>query len=97
MASPTSEETSEGIERDQVVSFLSRLAIVNEIGPYLDKKPTNSSGKPRVFIWGMPGTNQKGNGNGLNSEKNYSPMPTHSNTVAGNEALVLFGARQYPK
>ena len=45
---------------------------------------------------GMPGTDAKGNLEDLNSEKTFSPMPAHMNTVAGNEALVLYGARQYP-
>jgi hypothetical protein len=44
---------------------------------------------------GMPGTNAQGNLEDLNSEKTFSPMPAHMNTVAGNEALVLYGARQY--
>jgi len=44
----------------------------------------------------MPGTNAQGNIADLNSEKTFSPMPAHMNTVVGNEALVLYGARQYP-
>jgi NAD(P)-dependent dehydrogenase (short-subunit alcohol dehydrogenase family) len=96
IAGPSREETSEGIERDLAVSYLSRLVIIREIGPRLGKKRTNPVSKPRVFVMGMPGTNQTGNIEDLNSEKTYSPMPAHANTVAGNEALVLQSARQYP-
>ena len=96
IAGPSREETSEGIERDLAISYLSRLAIIREIGPRLGKRRMNPISRPRVFVMGMPGTNQTGNIKDLNSEKTYSPMPTHSNTVSGNEALVLYGAHQYP-
>ena len=96
MPGPERAETSDGIERDLAVSYLSRLAMLREIGPRLGKKRTNPISKPRVFVMGMPGTNAKGNIEDLNSEKTFSPMPAHMNTVAGNEALVLYGARQYP-
>ena len=96
MPGPKRTETAEGIERDLAVSYLSRLAMLREIGPRLGKKRTNPISKPRVFVMGMPGTNAQGNLEDLNSEKTFSPMPAHMNTVAGNEALVLYGARQYP-
>ena len=96
MPGPERVETAEGLERDLAVSYLSRLAMLREIGPRLGKKRTNSISKPRVFVMGMPGTNAKGNIDDMNSEKTFSPMPAHMNTVAGNEALVLYGARQYP-
>jgi NAD(P)-dependent dehydrogenase (short-subunit alcohol dehydrogenase family) len=96
MPGPERAETSDGIERDLAVSYLSRLAMLREIGPRLGKKRTNPISKPRVFVMGMPGANAKGNIEDLNSEKTFSPMPAHMNTVAGNEALVLYGARQYP-
>jgi NAD(P)-dependent dehydrogenase (short-subunit alcohol dehydrogenase family) len=96
MPGPKREETSEGIERDLAISYLSRLAMIREIGPRLGKRRMNPISKPRVFVMGMPGTNQTGNIEDLNSEKAYSPMPTHLNTVAGNEALVLHSARRYP-
>ena len=97
MPGPKRTETAEGIERDLAVSYLSRLAMLREIGPRLGKNRTNPISKPRVFVMGMPGTNAKGNIEDLNSEKTFSPMPAHMNTVAGNEALVLYGARQYPE
>ena len=96
MPGPERTETTEGIERDLAVSYLSRLAMLREMGLRLGKKRTNPTGKPRVFVMGMPGTNAKGNIEDLNSEKTFSPMPAHMNTVVGNEALVLYGARQYP-
>jgi len=96
MPGPKRAETSDGIERDLAVSYLSRLAMLREIGLRLGKKRTNPISKPRVFVMGMPGTNAKGNIEDLNSERTFSPMPAHMNTVAGNEALVLYGARQYP-
>ncbi|HET8669186.1 MAG TPA: hypothetical protein VFM05_00770 [Candidatus Saccharimonadales bacterium] len=96
MPGPNRAETSDGIERDLAVSYLSRLAILREIGLCLGTKRANPISKPRVFVMGMPGTNAKGNIEDLNSEKTFSPMPAHMNTVVGNEALVLYGARQYP-
>jgi NAD(P)-dependent dehydrogenase (short-subunit alcohol dehydrogenase family) len=96
MPGPERTETAEGIERDLAVSYLSRLAMLREMGPRLGKDRTNPIGKPRVFVMGMPGSNAQGNIEDLNSEKTFSPMPAHMNTVAGNEALVLYGARQYP-
>jgi NAD(P)-dependent dehydrogenase (short-subunit alcohol dehydrogenase family) len=96
MPGPERTETAEGLERDLAVSYLNRLAMLREIGPRLGKNRTNPLSKPRVFVMGMPGTNAQGNMEDLNSEKTFSQMPAHMNTVAGNEALVLYGARQYP-
>jgi NAD(P)-dependent dehydrogenase (short-subunit alcohol dehydrogenase family) len=96
MPGPERTETADGLEQDLAVSYLSRLAMLREMGPRLGKKRTNPTSKPRVFVMGMPGSNAKGNIEDLNSEKTFSPMPAHMNTVAGNEALVLYGARQYP-
>ena len=96
MPGPERIETSEGIERDLAVSYLSRLVMLREIGPRLGRDRAHPTGKPRVFVMGMPGSNAQGNIEDLNSEKTFSPMPAHMNTVAGNEALVLYGARQYP-
>jgi NAD(P)-dependent dehydrogenase (short-subunit alcohol dehydrogenase family) len=96
MPGPKREETSEGIERDMAVSYLSRLVMIRELGPRLRKRRTTPLSKPRVFVMGMPGTNPMANIEDLNSEKTFSPMPAHMNTVAGNEALVLYAARQYP-
>lgn len=95
MAAPKREETTEGIERDMAVSYLSRLVIVRGIAPRLDKKRLGSL-KPRVFVMGYPGTGRIGNLDDLNAEKSYGSMNVHMNTVAGNEMLVLDSAKRYP-
>ena len=45
---------------------------------------------------GFPGTDQTGSIDDFNSEHTYSLMTAHSNTVVGNEALVLDAAARYP-
>ena len=95
MASPRREETAEGIERDMAISYLSRLIITQEIAPRLGKNRSSTSTKPRVFIMGYPGTGNIGNVDDLNAEKSYKSMSVHMNTVAGNEALVLYSATHY--
>jgi NAD(P)-dependent dehydrogenase (short-subunit alcohol dehydrogenase family) len=97
MAGPTREETSEGLERDLAVSYLSRLVIVRELAQRLGDGRRQSGRRPRVFIMGMPGTDAKPLVGDLNAENGYSPMAVHMNTVAGNEALVLDSARRYPE
>lgn len=57
----------------------------------------NSDTKPRVFIWGFPGGERKATLNDFNSEKNYGWTIAHSNTVVGNESLVIDSAEQYAK
>jgi NAD(P)-dependent dehydrogenase (short-subunit alcohol dehydrogenase family) len=95
-AAPNRQETAEGIERDMAVSYLSRLAILREIGPRLGKGRPATKMKPRVFIMGYPGTGQAGTLDDLNAEKSYRAMPVHMNTVAGNEMLVLDASTRYP-
>jgi len=96
MAGPMREVTGENIERDMAISYLSRLVIVREIRPRLGKHRPAGGMKPRVFIMGFPGNGQAGNPDDLNSEKSYGRWVAHMNTVAGNEALVLDGAKRYP-
>ncbi|MBL9037116.1 MAG: hypothetical protein JNG84_01255, partial [Archangium sp.] len=96
IAAPKREVTAEGIERDLAVSYLSRLAIVRELGARLGKGRPATAPKPRVFVMGFPGTGQKGDADDLNAEQVYTAMATHMNTVAGNEALVLDSAQRYP-
>jgi NAD(P)-dependent dehydrogenase (short-subunit alcohol dehydrogenase family) len=96
LAAPKRQETPEGIERDMAVSYLSRLVIIREIGPRLGKNRPDASMKPRVFIWGFPGTGQTGKVGDLNAEKSYGAISAHMNGVAGNEVLVLDSARRYP-
>jgi NAD(P)-dependent dehydrogenase (short-subunit alcohol dehydrogenase family) len=95
-AAPTRQETTEGLERDMAVSYLSRLVLLREIAPRLGKDRPASRMKPRVFIMGYPGAGQAGTLDDLNAEKSYSAMTAHMNTVAGNEMLVLNAAKRYP-
>lgn len=95
MAGPTREETSEGLERDLAISYLSRFVILRALAPRLGRSV--GMGKPRVFIMGFPGSGQTANVADLNSHQSYGRMAAHMNTVAGNEALVLDSARRYPQ
>lgn len=95
-AAPEREVTAEGLERDLAVSYLSRLVILRELAPRLGKGRPAGAPRPRVFVMGFPGTNQKGDPTDLNAERAYAAMETHMNTVAGNEALVLDAVRRYP-
>lgn len=94
IAAPSREETSEGLERDVAVSYLSRLALLRELGPRLGR----DRGAPgtRVFVMGFPGTGEGGVLGDLNAERAYKSMEVHMNTVAGNECLVLDGKTRYP-
>ena len=98
MPAPQREESAEGIEREVAVSYLSRLVILRELAPRLgsDRPAERARMKPRVFVMGMPGTNQVGSADDLNAERSYAPMRVHTNTVAGNEMLVIDGAARYP-
>jgi NAD(P)-dependent dehydrogenase (short-subunit alcohol dehydrogenase family) len=85
IAAPTRQESSEGIELDMAVSFLSRLVILKYLSPRL--KPGS-----RVFVMGFPGSNTPAtNLDDWNWEKSYDGGfgAVHMNTVSGNEALVL--------
>lgn len=95
MAGPRREVTGEGIERDLAVSYLSRLVILNEIAPHLGKNRARTDLRPRIFVMGFPGTEQKANVDDLNSERGYKRFSAHSNTVAGNEVLVLEAAKRF--
>lgn len=94
ITAPTREVSAEGIERDMAISYVSRYVILNAVADRLGK---NRPGRPRVFVMGFPGTDEKGNPDDLNAEKKYEQMPAHLNTVAANEALVLDAARRYPR
>ena len=90
-------ENPEGIELDLAVSYLSRFVMVRETVARLGKNRAATDIKPRVFIVGFPGSNQAGSMDDLNSEQQYNLMIAHSNTVIGNEALVLDSASRYPE
>ncbi|CAR25432.1 Oxidoreductase [Lachancea thermotolerans] len=96
VAGMSREETVEGIERDMAVSFLSRLVILRAILPALESVDTHIVAQPRVFVMGYPGAGVLGDPEDLNSDRTYSPVRAHMNTVACNEALVLDCARRYP-
>jgi NAD(P)-dependent dehydrogenase (short-subunit alcohol dehydrogenase family) len=92
-ASKQKEVTKEGLEKDLAVSYLNRLVIIDYLAPKLE---SHSNFKPRVFIMGYPGIGQLGTIDDLNQEKSYQFYKAHMNTVAGNEALVLYGKKQFP-
>jgi NAD(P)-dependent dehydrogenase (short-subunit alcohol dehydrogenase family) len=94
IAAKTREETSEHVERDVAISYLSRLAILQGLSPRLGSARDADAPRPRVFVMGSPGTGEIGNPDDLNSEKNYRSMVAHGNTLAGNEILVL-GAKDW--
>jgi NAD(P)-dependent dehydrogenase (short-subunit alcohol dehydrogenase family) len=88
-AAPQRQETTEGIERDMAVSYLSRYVVLRELAPRLGTQRTAPKQRPRVFVMGFPGNNQGGDPDDLNGDKAYSATAVHMNTVAANEALVL--------
>lgn len=88
------EETSEGLERDMAVSYLSRLVMIREMTPRLRERRPGV--KPRVFVMGYPGGGQIGSPDDLNAERSYGSFAVHMNTVAGNEMLVLDAVGRYP-
>lgn len=96
LASKVREETAEGLERDMAVSYLNRLAMLKVMIPKLKEKKNALGLSPRVFVMGYPGSGQLGTIDDLNQEKSYSFLKAHANTIAGNEALVLATADQYP-
>ena len=91
-AAPQREVTAEGLERDMAISFLSRLAILRELAPRLAR----AGKRPRVFVMGFPGTGNLGDVEDPNAERSYDAMKVHMSTVAGNEMLVLDGAKRHP-
>lgn len=96
MAARERQVTPEGIERDMAVSYLSRLVLLRTIAPRLGTARPENSPRPRVFIYGYPGSGQKAHTEDLNFERSYASMKAHMTTVAGNEALVLDAAERYP-
>jgi hypothetical protein len=78
------------------ISHLSRFVILREIADKIGNSRTDKSTKVRVFIWGFPGGERKADLDDFNSERNYKWSVTHSNTVLGNEALVLESVERFP-
>jgi len=96
IAAKTREETTEHLERDVAISYLSRLAVLQGLSPRLGSARADSAPRPRVFVMGSPGTGAIGNPDDLNSEDNYRSMAAHANTIAGNEILVLGAKDRFP-
>ena len=81
------EETSEGIEMDLAVSYLSRLVLVEELANM--KKNNQLKNDVKLWVMGFPGVKNVPSGiNDLNAEKSYKLMPQHIHTVIGNECIV---------
>lgn len=97
MAGPKRDVTREGIEKDLAISYLSRLVILDQIGPRLGTKRARAGMRARTFIVGFPGSNQVADVDDLNSERRYGRIRAHANTVAGNEALVLGATERFPQ
>ena len=80
--------TSEGIEEDLQVSYLSRFVLLNAL---LDNGCI--VGRKRVFIFGYPGQGLKPDNDfdDINWEKtSYKRIAAHMNTVVLNEVSALF-------
>jgi NAD(P)-dependent dehydrogenase (short-subunit alcohol dehydrogenase family) len=90
-AAPQREVTTEGVERDLAVSYLSRVAILEALVPRL-----HGERRTRVFVMGFPGAGELGNPEDLNADASYDALKQHMTTVAGNEALVLDLAKRHP-
>jgi hypothetical protein len=88
--------SSEGIELDMAISYLSRYVIIQELAEKLNAEGATKTTKPRIFVWAGPGVDIPGDPDDLGSDRNRDHWPTHMNTVAANEAVVLGGAARYP-
>ena len=96
IAAKTREDTTEHVERDVAISYLSRLAVLQGLSPRLGSARADGAPRPRVFVMGSPGAGAIGNPDDLNSEDNYRSMAAHANTIAGNEILVLGAKDRFP-
>lgn len=87
--------TSEGLEKTVAVNFLSRLVMLREMVPRIQKSKSIIGPTPRVFFMARTGENQLGNPKDLNSEKTYGPLSAQLNAVVGNEALLYHCVKEY--
>ncbi|KAJ3252709.1 hypothetical protein HK103_001322 [Boothiomyces macroporosus] len=90
--------TKEGVEIDMAVSCLSRFAILKH---FVSKKFAanrfDKKVKPRLFLMGFPGKDiTVEDVDDMNSEKKYSLMNAHMNTVVANDAFVTYFAKALP-
>jgi NAD(P)-dependent dehydrogenase (short-subunit alcohol dehydrogenase family) len=97
MSTKTLQRTSEGIEIDLAISYLSRFVILNEM--IAKHMITN---RKRIIIFGFPGNTLDlviENNEDLNFEldngKHYSQLHAHKNTVVLNDCLVHELAQRY--
>ncbi|MEM8976026.1 MAG: SDR family NAD(P)-dependent oxidoreductase [Pseudomonadota bacterium] len=94
LSSKRRETSSDGVEIDLAISYLSRYVILHGMAEQLG---ANLGTRSRVFVMAAPGKNVSFDLSDLNAERTYSQMAAHTQTVAGNEALVLDAAHRYPK
>lgn len=92
ISAPERQATSEGVEFDMAVSFLSRLAMASQFKrKSVGSNRLDKSVKARIFVMGFPGIyNKISDLDDINSEKNYQAIPAHMNTVVCNEAMVPY-------
>lgn len=95
-AAKTREQTTEDVERDMAVSYLSRFAVLQGLASRLGTGRGTAAPRPRVFIMAAPGAGITGDPDDLNAERDYRGGKAHINTVAANEALILAGADRLP-
>jgi len=91
------EITTEGLEKDQATSAMSRWVIVREMAPRLGRGRCSERPKPRLFVWGFPGGKRSLDFTDIESARNYRWQTAHSNTVVFNEALVFDAASRFPE
>jgi NAD(P)-dependent dehydrogenase (short-subunit alcohol dehydrogenase family) len=92
---PVRRESSEGIELEVAVSFLSRFVMTNALLAS-DKLISTSTRKPRIFVIGFPGVPNVPQLDDFNWERSWKAWPSHMNTVVANDALVMGVARTQP-
>jgi NAD(P)-dependent dehydrogenase (short-subunit alcohol dehydrogenase family) len=85
ITAPQRQVSSDGIELDLAISYISRRIILERL--------FERGARSRFFVMGFPGVEGESNLEDFNAEQSYSVMKQHFNTVVGNEALV-HGARE---
>lgn len=86
----------DGIGLDMAVSYLSRSVMVREMVPVIGSARTDGSSMPRICVMGFPGGPRVATPDNFNSKRPCDWERAHTNTVVGNEALVLDSAERYP-
>ena len=88
-APPTLTRTSDGVEIDLAVSYLSRRVILEDL--------LARGLKARTFVMGYSGEDVSLSMPLNGDDGNYSLMAQHMNTVVANDALVLGTRTRHPK